>query len=126
MAAAGGRAIAVVSDDERGKYAMQFGAIGYINRKDFTHWGIPPLVEDTAGQREWSASARKFGKQIWEIAGSREDPTGPTTSRPPPTTSSLSGRRSTPRSTRPLPSASWAKPTRPWGAVTTFAAPLAR
>jgi len=74
VAAAGGRAVAVVSDDERGKYAMQFGAIGYINRKDFSHWGVPPLVDDTAGQREWTAGARAFGKRIWEIAGSREDP----------------------------------------------------
>ena len=74
VAAAGGRAVAVVSDDERGKYAMQFGAIGYINRKEFSHWGVPPLVDDTAGQREWTAGARAFGKRIWEIAGSREDP----------------------------------------------------
>jgi crotonyl-CoA carboxylase/reductase len=74
VAAAGGRAIAVVSDDDRGKYAMEFGAIGYINRTEFNHWGVPPLVDDTAGQREWTAGARAFGKRIWEIAGSREDP----------------------------------------------------
>lgn len=72
--AAGGRAIAVVSDDERGAYAMKFGAIGYLNRKDFGHWGVPPLVDDAAGQREWSAGARAFGKRMWEIAGSREEP----------------------------------------------------
>lgn len=71
---AGGRAIAVVSDDERGAYAMKFGAIGYLNRKEFGHWGAPPLVEDAAGQREWSAGARAFGKRMWEIAGSREEP----------------------------------------------------
>ncbi|MGW1678241.1 crotonyl-CoA carboxylase/reductase [Saccharopolyspora sp. NPDC002376] len=72
--AAGGRAIAVVSDDERGAYAMKCGAIGYINRRDFGHWGVPPLVDDKAGQKEWSAGARAFGKKVWEIAGSREDP----------------------------------------------------
>lgn len=71
---AGGRAVAVVSDDERGAYAMKFGAIGYLNRKDFGHWGVPPLVDDAAGQREWSAGARAFGKRMWEIAGSREEP----------------------------------------------------
>ena len=71
---AGGRAVAVVSDDERGSYSMRHGAIGYINRKEFSHWGIPPLVDDAAGQKEWSASARAFGKKLWEIAGSREDP----------------------------------------------------
>ncbi|TDD48130.1 crotonyl-CoA carboxylase/reductase [Saccharopolyspora elongata] len=72
--AAGGRAIAVVSDDERGAYAMKCGATGYINRREFGHWGVPPLVDDKAGQKEWSAGARAFGKKVWEIAGSREDP----------------------------------------------------
>lgn len=72
--AAGGRAVAVVSDDERGEYAMRFGAIGYINRKDFSHWGVPPLVDDAAGQREWTSGVRAFGKRLWEVAGSREDP----------------------------------------------------
>jgi crotonyl-CoA carboxylase/reductase len=71
---AGGRAIAVVSDDERGAYAMKYGAIGYINRRDFDHWGIPPLVDDAEGQKAWTAGARAFGKKIWEIAGAKEDP----------------------------------------------------
>lgn len=71
---AGGRAVAVVSDDERGTYAIKFGAIGYLNRREFGHWGVPPLVDDAAGQKEWSAGARAFGKRLWEIAGAREDP----------------------------------------------------
>ena len=74
VTAAGGRAVAVVSDDERGEYAMKYGAIGYINRKEFNHWGVPPLVDDTAGQKEWTASARAFGKKLWEIVGAREEP----------------------------------------------------
>jgi crotonyl-CoA carboxylase/reductase len=72
--AAGGRAVAVVSDAERGAYAMKYGAIGYINRREFSHWGVPPLVHDKAGQKEWSAGARAFGKKLWEIVGHREDP----------------------------------------------------
>ncbi|MEV4734646.1 crotonyl-CoA carboxylase/reductase [Saccharopolyspora sp. NPDC049426] len=71
---AGGRAIAVVSDDERGAYAMKYGAIGYINRREFSHWGVPPLVDDTEGQKVWAAGARAFGKKIWEIAGAKEEP----------------------------------------------------
>lgn len=71
---AGGRAVAVVSDEERGAFAVKYGAIGYINRKEFDHWGIPPLVDDAAGQKEWTAGARAFGKKIWEITGKREDP----------------------------------------------------
>ena len=71
---AGARAVAVVSGDDRGEFAMKYGAIGYIDRRQFDHWGIPPLVDDADGQRQWTASARAFGKKIWEIAGSREDP----------------------------------------------------
>jgi crotonyl-CoA carboxylase/reductase len=72
--AAGGCAVAVVSDDERGAYAMKYGAIGYINRREFSHWGVAPLVDDKAGQKEWTVGARAFGKKLWEIAGAREDP----------------------------------------------------
>lgn len=71
---AGARPVAVVSDNERGSYAMKFGAIGYINRREFTHWGIPPEISDTAGQKEWTAGARAFGKKIWEIAGEKRGP----------------------------------------------------
>lgn len=74
VAAAGGRAVAVVSDDERGEFAMKYGAIGYINRREFNHWGVPPLVDDAAGQKEWSTSARAFGKKLWEVNGGRQDP----------------------------------------------------
>jgi hypothetical protein len=42
VGAAGGRAIAVVSDDERGGYAMKDGAIGYINRRELSHSDVPP------------------------------------------------------------------------------------
>lgn len=71
---AGGVPIAVVSDEERGRYATDLGAVGWINRRDFDHWGIPPLVNDVEGQKIWSESARKFGKRIWDIAGSRVEP----------------------------------------------------
>ncbi|HET7740477.1 MAG TPA: crotonyl-CoA carboxylase/reductase [Mycobacterium sp.] len=71
---AGGRAVAVVSDEDRGAFAMKYGAIGYINRKEFDHWGVPPLVDDAAGQKVWTAGARAFGKRLWEVAGGREDP----------------------------------------------------
>lgn len=74
VAQAGARAVAVVSDDERGAFAMKYGAIGYINRTEFSHWGIPPRVDDVAGQKEWTAGARAFGKKVWEVAGGREDP----------------------------------------------------
>jgi len=71
---AGGRPVAVVSGDDRGAFAKKYGAIGYIDRRNFTHWGIPPLVDDVAGQKEWTAGVRTFGKRLWDVAGSREDP----------------------------------------------------
>jgi len=71
---AGALPIAVVSDPERGAYAIKHGEIGFINRSDFSHWGIPPIVDDRAGQKEWLGEARKFGKALWAIAGSRRDP----------------------------------------------------
>lgn len=71
---AGAQSIAVVSHPDRGAYAERYGAIGWIDRREFDHWGIPPLAQDTAGQRAWLQSARAFGKRIWEIAGERKDP----------------------------------------------------
>jgi crotonyl-CoA carboxylase/reductase len=71
---AGATPVAVVSDEQRGEYAVKFGAEGWINRRDYDHWGIPPLVDDQAGQKAWTQSARAFGKRLWEIVGERKDP----------------------------------------------------
>jgi crotonyl-CoA carboxylase/reductase len=72
--AAGAIPVAVVSDTARGEYALKFGAQGYINRKDFAHWGIPPHWTDTDGQRTWSKDARRFRDAIGEIVGGRRAP----------------------------------------------------
>src|SRR5713101_6276876 len=66
--------IAVVSSDERGEYCKKLGAVGYINRKEFDHWGIPPHWTDVEGQKKWSKSARAFGKKMWDILGERRSP----------------------------------------------------
>ena len=71
---AGAKSIAVVSSEDRGEYCVSLGAAGYINRKEFSHWGIPPHWDDTAGQAEWTKSARGFGKKIWDILGERRSP----------------------------------------------------
>lgn len=70
----GGRAVAVVSSDERGEYCKTLGAVGYVNRKGFDHWGMPPHWTDDAGQREWTAGCRAFGKAVWEQLGERRNP----------------------------------------------------
>lgn len=70
----GARAVAVVSEDERGEYCKKLGAVGYINRREFSHWGIPPYWTDAAGQKEWSIGCRAFGKAIWNALGERRNP----------------------------------------------------
>lgn len=64
----GGKAIGVVSSEERKQFCLDHGAIGAINRNDFKHWGKMP---DTSSPEygEWAKGARAFGKAIWDIAG---------------------------------------------------------
>jgi crotonyl-CoA carboxylase/reductase len=71
---AGGIPVAVVSSAERGEACVRLGAAGYIDRNEFDHWGIPPLWDDVEGQKKWIASAREFGKRIWEVVGERRSP----------------------------------------------------
>jgi crotonyl-CoA carboxylase/reductase len=70
----GARAVAVVSDEERGEYCKTLGAEGFINRNDFSHWGVPPHWTDGEGQKEWTGGCRAFGKAIWDILGERRNP----------------------------------------------------
>lgn len=70
----GAKAVAVVSDDERGEYTKKMGAVGYINRKNFDHWGVAPHWEDQEGQKAWVSGARAFGKAIWDVLGERQNP----------------------------------------------------
>lgn len=71
---AGALPVAVVSDPEKGAYCEKLGAVGWIDRRDFDHWGTPPHWTEEKGQKEWSASARAFGKKVWEVVGSRRSP----------------------------------------------------
>jgi crotonyl-CoA carboxylase/reductase len=71
---AGAIPIAVVSSADKGEYCKSLGAAGYIDRREFTHWGQPPHWTDDAGQKKWTAQARAFGKKIWDILGERRSP----------------------------------------------------
>lgn len=73
VALEGGRAVAVVSSDERGEYCKRLGAVGYVNRKVFTHWGVPPAWNDPAW-KEWFEGAKSFGKAIWDALGEKTNP----------------------------------------------------
>ncbi len=70
---AGGRAVAVVSSEERGAYATSLGAVGYVDRRKFDHWGIPPRW-DSPEWKSWSDGAKAFGKAIWDVLGEKTSP----------------------------------------------------
>ena len=70
----GGIPIAVVSDEDRGEYCMKLGALGYINRKNYTHWGVMPDWKDDEAYPVWLKGARDFVRAIWDILGDRRSP----------------------------------------------------
>jgi crotonyl-CoA carboxylase/reductase len=72
--ARGGRAIAVVSDEAKRKFCLEHGAVGVINRTQFTHWGPLPDTKDARAYGEWAKGARAFGKAIWDALGERVSP----------------------------------------------------
>lgn len=71
---AGGRAVAVVSSAEKGAYCESLGAVGWIDRTDFDHWGLPPDWRDGQAYGAWAKGAQRFGKAIWEVLGERRNP----------------------------------------------------
>jgi crotonyl-CoA carboxylase/reductase len=70
---AGARAVAVVSSDEKGEHCMKLGAVGYVDRTRFSHWGVPPAW-DSPEWRDWFEGAKAFGKAIWDVLGERTSP----------------------------------------------------
>ena len=72
-AALGGRAVAVISDDDKRQFCLDNGAAGVINRNDFNHWGPMPST-DAPQWKEWMGGARAFGKAIWDAVGERKNP----------------------------------------------------
>jgi crotonyl-CoA carboxylase/reductase len=73
VANAGGRAVAVVGSEEKGEYAKSLGAVGYVNRKNFSHWGVPPAW-DSGEWKDWFGGAKDFGKAVWEALGEKVSP----------------------------------------------------
>ena len=53
---------------------MKLGAAGTINRKQFSHWGMPPHWRDTEAYGEWLEGAKAFGKAIWQAVGEKRSP----------------------------------------------------
>ena len=72
--ARGARPVAVVSSQEKGEWCTRLGAVGYINRKDFDHWGTLPDWRDDQAFSAWARGAAAFGKAIWDAVGERRNP----------------------------------------------------
>lgn len=72
-AAEGGRAVAVISDEDKRQFCLDKGAVGVINRNDFDHWGKMPDTESPE-YGTWAKGARAFGKAIWEACGEKVSP----------------------------------------------------
>ena len=64
----GGRAVAVISDNAKKQFCLDHGAVGVINRNDFSHWGMMPNTESKE-YGVWVQGARAFGKAIWDACG---------------------------------------------------------
>ena len=69
----GGKTVAVVSDDEKGKWCVENGAVGYINRCKYAHWGS---IDGMSGReyQKWLVSATKFRNHIYSIIGEKKLP----------------------------------------------------
>lgn len=69
--AAGARAIAVVSSDEKAKLAMDLGAFGTINRKDFPDLQYRPPETPEQEKKRFDAM-KAFGRKISEVLGEKK------------------------------------------------------
>ena len=72
---AGGIPVAVVNSEEKGRYCMEMGAAGFIDRRNFDHWG--PLTQDINDVdvfNDWCKKVRAFGKALWAITGKGNNP----------------------------------------------------
>jgi crotonyl-CoA carboxylase/reductase len=74
VAAFGGKAVAVISSEDKAEFCRKLGAVGTIDRRGFDHWGMPPHWTDADAYATWSEGAKAFGKALWEAAGERRSP----------------------------------------------------
>ncbi|HTE04636.1 MAG TPA: crotonyl-CoA carboxylase/reductase [Planctomycetota bacterium] len=72
--ACGGRAVAVVSSEERAAFCAGLGAVGCVDRRRFSHWGRMPDVRDVPAHAEWLREARRFRDAVREAGGGRDLP----------------------------------------------------
>jgi crotonyl-CoA carboxylase/reductase len=73
VSALGGKPVAVISEEDKRQFCLDKGAVGVINRKDFSHWGPMPDT-NSPDYKEWMGGVRSFGKAIWEAVGEKKNP----------------------------------------------------
>ncbi len=71
--AQGGKPVAVISDEKKRQFCLDKGAVGVINRNDFSHWGPMPDTSSTEWG-VWMKGVRGIGKAIWDAIGERKNP----------------------------------------------------
>ncbi len=72
---AGAHPVAVVSSKARGEECVRLGAIGYVDRTRFDHWGpLTTTINDPETFGAWTTKAREFGRAIWDITGRGQNP----------------------------------------------------
>ena len=73
---AGAIPVAVVSSDERGEFCMKHGAVGYLNRLNYKHWGelIEATVNDSRKYNAWLKEVTRFRNDFYKVIGQRKDP----------------------------------------------------
>ncbi|HYH27580.1 MAG TPA: crotonyl-CoA carboxylase/reductase, partial [Actinomycetota bacterium] len=71
---AGGRAVAVVSDESKVEFCTKLGAVGVIDRREFDHWGMLPHWQEEDAFAGWTKGAKAFGKAIWDAVGEKISP----------------------------------------------------
>ena len=70
----GGKAVAVVSSEDKADFCLKLGAVGALDRTRFSHWGMPPHWSDAEAYAQWAEGAKAFGKALWEAAGEKRSP----------------------------------------------------
>jgi crotonyl-CoA carboxylase/reductase len=63
----------VVSSSEKGEYCERLGAVGYVDRTAFDHWGVPPRWNSPEWSG-WLSGAKAFGKAVWDVLGEKTSP----------------------------------------------------
>ncbi|MEE3650591.1 MULTISPECIES: crotonyl-CoA carboxylase/reductase [unclassified Brenneria] len=71
--ALGGLPVAVVSSEEKGEYVRGLGAVGYIIRRKYSHFGRLPDVT-TDEHASWSRTFANFRRDFFKALGKKELP----------------------------------------------------